>query len=455
MVKKNSTEYLCQNCGHRALKWMGKCIECGEWNTFEEEVVAREKAKRGPGPDRAGPYPKSLDEISDESYQRLTTGISEFDRVIGGGIVCGSLILVGGAPGVGKSTLLTSIIGKLSDQLDDFILYVSGEESMEQVADRIRRLGIINSKILVLHETCWQNILDSINKYRPKIIILDSIQTTISNEVQSPAGTISQIREVTYELMNHVKANNITCFVVGHITKEGAIAGPKILEHMVDTVIYFEGDQLGHHRMLRAIKNRFGNTNEVGIFEMGEGGLKEVNNPSQLFLDERIDNAFGRSLSCIIEGTRPLFVEIQALVLETGIGYPKRTTQGVDNNRLSMLIAIIDKYFGIHIGQNDIYLNVVGGIQLRSRESDLSIIASIISSHHRRPICSSTIFIGEVGLNAEVRSVNQMEKRLNELSLLKYERVITSQKMAEKLKGKFSIELIGIKQVMEIEELLF
>jgi len=289
---------------------------------------------------------------------------------------------------------------------------------------------------------------------RPECVVIDSIQTTVSGDLQSPPGTVSQIREVTYELMNYVKANGVTCFIIGHITKDGAIAGPKILEHMVDTVIYFEGDQFGHYRLLRSIKNRFGNTNEVGIFEMSDRGLLEVNNPSQYFLDERLSGSYGRSLTCILEGSRCLFVEIQALVVENKFGNGRRTTQGIDQNRLSMLVAVIEKYFGIPLGLNDIYLNVVGGIRLDSRESDLSVIASLLSSFRGNPIADDTVFIGEIGLTGEVRSVPRIEQRLKEISQLNYKRVITSYKAAKQFEGKFSVEILGIRRAQEIDKLL-
>ncbi|MCK5882113.1 MAG: DNA repair protein RadA [Bacteriovoracaceae bacterium] len=451
MAKKKGTIYVCQECGHSTAKWVGKCPECNEWNTFEEEAQLIVKGSKLLVNSENNGAPQKVKDIGAENYSRVHTGIDEFDRVVGGGIIRGSLVLIGGEPGVGKSTILTSIIGTLAIVTNDKVLYTSGEESLGQVAERARRLGVESDNFFIYHETNWQNILEEIKKIRPKFLVLDSIQTTISNEISSGPGTVSQIREVTYELMNYVKAHDITCFVIGHITKEGSIAGPKILEHMVDTVIYFEGDQFGHYRVLRAIKNRFGNTNEVGIFEMGDAGLKEVANPAQFFLDERPEDSFGRSLCCIIEGSRSLFVEIQALVVENNGGYPRRTTQGVDSNRLSMIIAVIEKYFGISISLNDVYVNVVGGMKLQTRESDLAIIASLLSSFRESPICDSTVFIGEVGLTGEVRSVPQMEMRLKELAQLKYKRVVTSKKTAYQFAGKLPIEVIGVRTAKEIE----
>ncbi len=458
MAKKQQV-YVCQKCSYQVSKWMGKCPECHEWNSFIEEThfnpAKLDRAhKRVASQIHEGP--KIISEIALENLPRVSTGLSEFNRVVGGGIVPGSLILIGGEPGIGKSTLLTKVVGNLSiAHPENNILYVSGEESVSQVAERAKRLGVKDQNFYIYNETNWEKILEQINRLKPKFLVIDSIQTTTSSEIDSAPGTVSQIREVTYELMNHVKSNTITCFIIGHITKDGAIAGPKILEHMVDTVIYFEGDQFGHYRLLRAMKNRFGNTNEVGIFEMRENGLNEVLNPSQYFLEDQIAGAFGRSLTCIIEGSRSLFVEIQALVVENKFGNGRRTTQGIDQNRLSMMVAIVEKYFGIPLGYNDIYLNVVGGMKLQGRESDLSIIASLLSSYHSKPIDSETVFIGEVGLTGEVRTVPQMEIRLKEMSQLNYKRIITTQKIAQEYKGKFKIHLVGLSKASDLDRLLF
>lgn len=454
MAKKHST-FVCQSCSFQTSKWMGKCPECGEWNTFQEEVeIAPKDLNRAHKRSALGTEtPKLIKEIEITKEHRIKTGMNEFDRVVGGGVVPGSLILIGGEPGIGKSTLLTKIMALLSQaNATENVLYVSGEESVSQVADRAKRLEVNTNSFYIYNETNWQKVLEQIHKLKPKFLVIDSIQTTTSSEIDSAPGTASQIREVTYELMNNVKSSGITCFVIGHITKEGSIAGPKILEHMVDTVIYFEGDQFGQYRILRAIKNRFGNTNEVGIFEMKENGLQEVKNPSQFFLDEELEGAFGRSLTCILEGSRSLFVEIQALVVENKFGNGRRTTQGVDNNRLAMMVAVIEKYFGIPLGFNDIYLNVVGGMKLSSRESDLSIIASLISSYHLKPIDPNTVFVGEVGLTGEVRSVPMMEARIKEMAQLNYKRVITSEKTSKELKDKFKIDLVGIRSAKEIEK---
>lgn len=455
MAKKIKSAYVCTNCSYQVNKWLGRCPECHEWNTLQEEVIHKESGhKKIDNLDEIA-RPMLLDEISQENYERIKTNLSEFDRVMGNGVVKGSLILIGGEPGIGKSTLLMEVMGRFAN-LDNSskVLYVSGEESAGQIADRMRRLEINKENYFIYNETIWGRIKEQISKIKPKFLVIDSIQTTISSDLDSAPGTVSQIREVAYELLNYTKSKGITCFVIGHITKEGSIAGPKILEHMVDTVIYFEGDQFGHYRLLRVIKNRFGNTNEVGLFEMRENGLREVSNPSQYFLEEHFGESFGRSLTCIIEGTRPLFVEIQALVVENKFNNARRTTQGIDNNRLAMIVAVIEKYCGIPIGLNDVYVNVVGGMKLTGRESDLSILASLLSSYKSRPLNQSTVFIGEVGLTGEVRSAAKMEVRVKEMEYLKYKRLVTSQKIANELKGKTSIEVIGIKKVSELDELI-
>lgn len=435
---------------------MGKCPECGEWNSFVEEVGAANNPKVGAKSVATEPSaPKKINEVEQEIFERTSSGISEFDRVMGGGITKGSLILIGGEPGIGKSTLLTSVMGNLVKSPHNKVLYVSGEESAAQIASRAKRLGVKEDNLYLYHETSWTKVVEQIKKIRPNFLVIDSIQTTISENIPNAPGTVGQIREVTYEIMNVAKSSNITCFVIGHITKEGTIAGPKILEHMVDTVIYFDGDQFGHYRILRAIKNRFGNTNEVGIFEMRENGLAEVPNPSQYFLEQPLPGSFGRALTCIVEGTRPLFVEIQSLVVENKFGNGRRTTHGIDSNRLAMLVAVVEKYFSIPLVFHDVYLNIVGGMKLNNRESDLSVIASLLSSYRTKPISNDTIFLGEVGLTGEVRSLPMAEGRIREAAKLSYKRVISSHNVAEDLKHKFKdVEIVGIRSVRELEKIL-
>ena len=455
-MAKIKTVFTCQECGFQTPKWLGKCPDCQQWNSFSEEETIK--------PSKAAPKsilgresrPKTINEVEHETVERYLTKIGEFDRVMGGGVTIGSLTLIGGEPGIGKSTLLMEVCGKLIDNYtDEKILYVSGEESESQVASRSKRLGVHNNNFYIYNETSWQKILEQVKNLKPKFLVLDSIQTTHSNQVESAAGTLTQIREVTYELMNYAKAYNLTCFIIGHVTKEGQIAGPKILEHMVDTVIYFEGDQLGQYRMLRVMKNRFGNTNEVGIFEMQEKGLVEIKNPSQYFLEQSLPGSYGRSLTCILEGSRSLFVEIQALVVENKFAVGRRTTQGLDSNRVALLVAVIDKYLGIPLSYNDIYVNVVGGMKLSTRENDLSVIASLLSSYYATPIANDTLFLGEVGLTGEVRSVPMMEMRLKEVAQMNYKKVITSKRAADDLKGKYKLELVGITKASELKDLLF
>ena len=433
MAKKNSI-FICSNCTYQTAQWIGKCPECEEWNTFEEQLQGKTFTNNHmANKQHEKEKPKLLDEIDINQEIRTSTGINEFDRVLGGGLVNGSLILVGGEPGIGKSTLLTKVLGNLSQKnVENRVLYVSGEESTSQIASRMRRLGIENNKnMFIYHEKDLDNIFAEIKAIKPKFLVIDSIQTTLSPELQSAPGTISQVREVTFEIMNLSKNHGITSFIIGHITKEGAIAGPKILEHMVDTVIYFEGDQNGYYRLLRGIKNRFGDSNEVGIFEMTGAGLMEVSNPSEYFLDEHENEGHGRCTTCILEGTRPLFVEIQALVVENKFGNSRRTTQGFDNNRLSMLIAVIEKYFGISLSFFDVYVNVAGGMKLLSRESDLCIIAAVLSSYFNKSLDSRTVWIGEVGLTGEIRSTPRMDIRLRSMQQLSYKKLITSRKNLE------------------------
>lgn len=459
-MAKIKTVFLCQECGYQSVKWQGKCPDCGQWNSFEEsEVVKALNTLSKAAPKSIGnrvSKPKTISEIEEEKFERYKTDLGEFDRVMGGGVTLGSLTLIGGEPGIGKSTLLMEVCGRLVDRYtNEKVLYVSGEESESQVANRSKRLGVNNSNFYIFNETNWEKILEQVKELKPKFLVLDSIQTTHSSQVDSAAGTLSQIREVTYELMNYAKAYGLTCFIVGHVTKEGQIAGPKILEHMVDTVIYFEGDQLGQYRMLRVMKNRFGNTNEVGIFEMQERGLVEIKNPSQYFLEQSLPGSFGRSLTCILEGTRSLFVEIQALVVENKFAVGRRTTQGLDSNRVALLVAVIDKYFGIPLSYNDIYINVVGGLKLSGRESDLSIMASLLSSYYAKAIDESTIFLGEVGLTGEVRSIPMMEIRLKEIAQMNYTRVITSTRAAKDYQDKFKLNLVGISQAKDLNRILF
>ncbi|MGB0454534.1 MAG: DNA repair protein RadA [Bacteriovoracaceae bacterium] len=448
-MKKDKSLYLCTECEYSSPKWLGKCPACESWNTLVESSVSRGQARN---PMSQGVALRSLCDVKEESHERTKSCFKEFDRVLGGGFVPGSLILIGGEPGIGKSTLLLKVITELS--LKKKVLYVSGEESLGQIKSRAKRMKIEDSQMFLLHESRWETIKEIIQKNKIEFVVLDSIQTTISGDVDSLPGTASQIREVTYNLLNFCKPNGVTAIVVGHITKGGVIAGPKILEHMVDTVIYFEGDQIGNYRLLRAVKNRFGNTNEVGIFEMKSEGLVEVHEPTQIFLQEGIKKSYGRSLSCILEGTRTLFVEIQALVVENKYGNGRRTTQGFEGNRLSMIMAVIEKYLEIPLNFSDVYLNVVGGIKAQSCDTDLSVMASLLSSIKSKPIQSDTVFLGEVGLTGEIRTPHQIEMRLKEMSQLSYKKVISSPRVASLYNKKFPMEIIGLNHARDMVDLI-
>ena len=454
MTKKKSSVFICQKCGHETSKWLGKCPQCQDWNTFEEEALTFKKNHNTTKQKQH--IPLKVNDIRTELQERNISSIDEFDRVLGGGLIKGSITLIGGEPGIGKSTLILQVMGALAEKYSqEKILYVSGEESYGQIAARSNRLKINKDNLYILNETNWQNIHSHISKIRPLFVVIDSIQTTISTEVTSGPGSVTQIREVTYEIMNMAKAGGVTALIIGHITKEGIIAGPKILEHMVDTVVYFEGDQYGHYRILRSIKNRFGNTNEVGIFEMNTTGLSQVSNPAQYFLDTHLENTEGRTQTCIMEGTRILFVEIQSLVLENKFGAGRRTTQGLDSNRLSMLIAVVEKHCKIPIGHNDIYSNIVAGIKLKEQDGDLAICASLISSSLNIIIPNNTVFIGEVGLTGEIRGVPLIEQRLQEMTKLNYKNLVISQRAAKKLNTSESqVNIVGLNNVQGLLEYL-
>jgi len=448
-VAKEKSEFQCIECGHVSVKWLGKCPDCQTWNSFVEETKFSGKSSSGPAnyprQRERNSQPRPINQIVETEVDRVNSGIGEFDRVMGGGITTGSLTLIGGEPGIGKSTLLMEVLGKLAAiYTDEKILYVSGEESEQQIASRARRLGINAPNFYIYHETLWESIKEKYQDLKPKFLVLDSIQTTLSAQISSAGGTISQIREITFEVMNLCKTHGVTGFLIGHVTKEGSISGPKMLEHMVDTVIYFEGDQHYFYRLLRSIKNRFGNTQEVGIFEMQESGLKEVINPSFYFLQQENEGAFGRAITCLLEGTRPLLVEVQALVTENKYGTGRRTTQGVDTNRVAMLVAVIEKYFELPFAYCDIYVNIVGGIKLEGRDTDLAIIAALLSSYYKVAIEPKTIFLGEVGLTGEVRSVPLVETRLNEVEKLGYNQAVLAQgKSSQKDRKKMNLKILN------------
>lgn len=418
-MPKQKTKFVCSECGYETGKWLGKCPACLQWNTFTEETETEKRGKLS-----AGAVPKAipLTEVSKDSEERVKTGMPELDRVLGGGLVGGSLVLVGGDPGIGKSTLLLQVCGTLSPTQK--ILYISGEESVKQIKIRADRLSVNHRNILMVSETNFQNVERLIDENRPQVVILDSIQTVYSEELTSAPGSVSQVREVTGHLMRIAKGRGMTVFVVGHVTKEGAIAGPRVLEHMVDTVLYFEGERHQNYRILRAVKNRFGSTNELGLFEMCQEGLIEVGNPSGLLLDGRAKDQSGSVVVASLEGTRPMLLEVQALVTPTSFQMPRRMATGIDYNRLTMLMAVLEKKVGMQLYNFDAYVNVVGGIRLDEPACDMGVIASIAGSFRNKPIASEMVVMGEVGLTGEVRPVSQADKRIMEARRMGFKRCI-------------------------------
>lgn len=413
-MAKSKTVFFCGECGYESAKWLGQCPVCKAWNAFSE-APALKKGGSSLKPGVAASLPIKIKDVSLESDERVTTGISELDRVLGGGIVKGSLVLVGGDPGIGKSTLLLQMCAKLSDK-NVSVLYVSGEESERQIAIRSERLGRQSSDMLLYCETDIEKIETAIENGKPEVVIVDSIQTMYSSKADSAAGSISQVREVTSTLLRISKGLGVSVFIVGHVTKEGTVAGPRTLEHMVDTVLYFEGEDVASYRILRAVKNRFGSTNEVGVFDMGQTGLREVANPSEYMLKGMPENAPGSVVACTMEGSRPILVEVQALVCQTNFNFPKRTTAGADYNRVNILIAVLEKRLGLNLGNCDAYVNVAGGLKINEPALDLAIVAALISSYRNRESKGKIIAFGEVGLTGEVRGVNLARLRLEEIA---------------------------------------
>jgi len=443
-MAKNRTLFACQKCGCQAPKWLGKCPDCGEWNSMIEEPEIKSSAAFFSG-ETAKPIKLSL--VTRNAEQRLSCGISEFDRVLGGGLVSGSMVLIGGDPGIGKSTLLLQASAHLSRNAGA-VLYVSAEESAEQIKLRSLRMKVEADELYLLAETNIERIASHITALKPRAVIIDSIQTVFTSALESAPGSVSQVRESAGRLMTLAKGSGVPIFLVGHVTKDGALAGPRVLEHLVDTVLYFEGD-CGHaHRILRAVKNRFGSTNEIGVFEMKDCGLCEVRNPSELFLSERPTGVPGSVVVAALEGTRPLLVELQALVSSTSFGNPRRTTIGVDHNRLALLVAVLEKKVGLHLSGQDIFLNVAGGVRLNEPAADLGIVAVVASSHLDRIVDPQTIFLGEVGLSGEVRAVSQPEIRVKEALKLGFTRCILPAGNLKQVKVK-GIELVGVKSVNE------
>lgn len=441
MAAKKKTVFFCQNCGYESVKWMGQCPGCREWNTFVEETVttasAKEKKKM------ASAEPVKLSEVSADQDERIGTGISELDRVLGGGIVPGSMVLVGGDPGIGKSTLLLQVCQKLSAQSKN-VLYISGEESLRQIKMRASRIGSFADSLMLLCETNLDLIRSVIEKNKPEIVIIDSIQTMYNEEVSSAPGSVSQVRESTGVLMQIAKGLGVSVFIVGHVTKDGNVAGPRVLEHMVDTVLYFEGDRHASYRILRGVKNRFGSTNEIGVFEMRENGLVEVENPSEYMLNGRPEGASGSIVACSMEGTRPILLEIQALVCKTNFGLPRRTAAGCDYNRVNLLMAVLEKRIGLNLSSCDAYVNIAGGIKMNEPAIDLGIVLAIVSSYRDIAVGEKVVAFGEVGLSGEVRAVSMSEQRVQECKKLGFEKVIIPKACMPSVKNIKGIEICAV-----------
>ena len=456
MAKAKKTAFFCQNCGYESAKWMGQCPACREWNTFVEEPTAAKTPAGTQGignHSAAGRKPVHLTEISTGKEERIPTGIGELDRVLGGGIVPGSLTLVGGDPGIGKSTLLLQVCRMLSTAGHQ-VLYISGEESLRQIKLRAVRIGEFNENLSLLCETNLDIIRAVMEKEKPEMAVIDSIQTMYNEEVSSAPGSVSQVRESTNVLMQIAKGMGISIFIVGHVTKDGNVAGPRVLEHMVDTVLYFEGDRHASYRILRGVKNRFGSTNEIGVFEMQTEGLVEVKNPSEYMLNGRPEGTSGSVVACSMEGTRPILIEIQALVSPTSFQMPRRTAVGIDYNRVNLLMAVLEKRLGMSLGNCDAYVNIAGGIRLNEPAADLGIVMAIASSYKNRPIDEDTIVFGEVGLSGEVRAVTMPEQRVSEAKKLGFKRCIVpavSMKTIGKMEG---IEILGVENVNQAMNLV-
>lgn len=450
MAKGKTSVFFCQNCGYESSKWMGQCPGCREWNTFVEEVIDKKSAgtlsRKKESVSEAKVLPLSQIEMTYD--KRVSTGMKELDRVLGGGIVQGSMVLVGGDPGIGKSTLLLQVCRKLSEQKVK-VLYISGEESLQQIKIRAERIGSFTDSLKLLCETNLDTIKAVIDREKPQIVVIDSIQTMFNEEVSSAPGSVSQVRESTGVLMQIAKGMGISVFIVGHVTKEGVVAGPRVLEHMVDTVLYFEGDRHAAYRILRGVKNRFGSTNEIGVFEMRQSGLEEVENPSEYMLSGKPEGASGSVVACSMEGTRPILLEVQALVCHSNFGIPRRTAAGTDFNRVNLLMAVLEKRLGLKLGECDAYVNIAGGIRMNEPAIDLGIVLALISSYKDRPIDEKTICFGEVGLSGEVRAVSMAEQRVQEAKKLGFEVCILPEVCRKAMPDVKGIKLIGVSTIMD------
>ena len=451
MKKTARLIYVCQSCGYQTPKWMGRCPDCEQWDSFVEESPSDRKKSGKP---HALNEPQSLVSISLDPQFRFKTGIAEFDRTLGGGLVPGSVVLIGGEPGIGKSTLILQVLDRLSG-IGLKSLYVSGEESPQQIKLRADRLGIDAENVHVLTGTCIEGLFEKTDELCPDLFVVDSIQTVYSESLPSAPGSIGQVREVSSRILNWSKESGTPAFLIGHVTKEGAIAGPKVLEHLVDTVLYFEGDRTHAFRILRAVKNRYGSTNEIGVFEMKDAGLEEVGNPSRVFLEERPEGASGSVVIPCLEGTRPVLVEIQALVGPSPLGMPRRTAVGADHSRLSLLVAIIGKRMNIEMGDQDIFVNVAGGLKVAEPSADLGIVCAMVSSFIDRPVDRDMIVFGEVGLAGEVRGVSQPELRIKEAKKLGFRRCLLPKRNLEGCQSVSGMELVGVDSVQNLMEVLF
>lgn len=445
---KTATVFYCQNCGYESSKWMGQCPSCREWNTFVEEVVAKGTSVKESVQKKESARPVSLKEVNTEEAARFTTGMEELDRVLGGGIVPGSMVLVGGDPGIGKSTLLLQVCKNLTEQKKN-VLYISGEESLQQIKLRAKRIGDFGDSLLLLCETNLEIIGEVIKDRRPDVVVIDSIQTMYNETVASAPGSVSQVRESTGVLMQLAKGLAISIFIVGHVTKEGVVAGPRVLEHMVDTVLYFEGDRHAAYRILRGVKNRFGSTNEIGVFEMRDTGLEQVANPSEYMLDGKPEGASGSIVACSMEGTRPILLEVQALVCQSNLAMPRRTAAGTDYNRVNLLMAVLEKRLGMHLSACDAYVNIAGGIRMNEPAIDLAIVLAIYSSYKDKAIDEKTIAFGEVGLSGEVRSVSMAAQRVAEARKLGFKTVVLPQVCMKSVGNQEGIRLIGVSTVKD------
>lgn len=445
---KSKTVFVCKQCGNETPRWQGQCPACGAWNSiveFEDKKMPAAKAAGRSGIVRA--VPKRLKDVTGEQEIRFSTGMQELDHVLGGGGVRGSLILVGGAPGIGKSTLMLQICSKLCEFSK--VLYISGEESEHQLKLRAKRLHVESQQLLVLSETNLGDVLEAVNTEQPDVLIVDSIQTLYNDALDAAAGSVSQVKDCTLSLMQVAKGQEITVFVIGHVNKEGSIAGPKVLEHMVDCVLYFEGDQHTSYRILRAAKNRFGATNEIGVFEMRDEGLAEVENPSEMLLSGRPEDAPGTCVTCVMEGVRPVLAELQALVVSSAGGNPRRTSNGFDYNRAAMLLAVLEKRGGLKVSACDAYLNIVGGLSLDEPAADLAAVIALASSYLDRPVPSDLVAIGEVGLTGELRSVNQLGQRVSEIQRLGFRRCVVPAHRAGTIKAPTGLTVIPARNIGE------